>query len=193
MTALLREYFLSRGEKGDVFVVHRLDRVVGGVTVYAKNARTASELSSSDGFEKIYLAVVSGELSEAVGTLEDIIYKDARARKAYVVSGERQGAKRASLEYRVLAVCTVGEKKLSLLRIKLHTGRFHQIRVQLASRGHPICGDGIYGSREKCDGISLWAYSLSFSRKGKTLSFSQPPDADSPFWNFFDLNTLLKQ
>ena len=190
MTALLRDHISLRGETGNVFVIHRLDRVVGGVILYAKNSRAASELSRTDSFEKTYLAIVSGVPNDNEGTFEDFIYRDARLRKAFTVSNERRDAKRASLEYRVLAVSEKEEKKFSLLQIKLHTGRFHQIRVQLASRGYPICGDGKYGSREKCVGITLWAHSLSFEHKKKQFRFSQLPDANAPFWNLFDLNSI---
>lgn len=192
MTALLREHLALRGEKSDVFVVHRLDRAVGGVMVYAKSKRAASELSRAiaerSDFEKIYLAVVQGEPQQPCGTLEDYIYKDAKAHKAYVASGKRQGVKYASLDYTLMDTVTVGEKKFSLLKIKLGTGRFHQIRVQLASRGLSICGDGKYGSREKCPSISLWAYSLSFTYNGRSMTFNHSPE-ENDLWNLF--NTLI--
>ena len=157
--------------------------------VYAKSKRAASELSRAiaerSDFEKIYLAVVQGEPPQPCGTLEDHIYKDARAHKAYIASGKRQGVKYASLDYTLMDTVTVDEKKFSLLKIKLGTGRFHQIRVQLASRGLSICGDGKYGSREKCSSISLWAYSLSFVYKGRSMTFEHPPKRED-FWSLFD-------
>lgn len=188
MTAMLREH-LSHG--GDVFVVHRLDRAVGGVMVYAKTKPAAAALSQAvadkDSFEKIYLAVICGEMPDSDGRLEDFIYKDAKAHKAYIAKQERKGVKHASLDYITQGSAMLGEKKLSLLKIKLNTGRFHQIRVQLASRGFPICGDGKYGSREKHPHIALWSYSLSFDYKGKHLTFTQAPSPDDRFFGAFQI------
>ena len=191
MTALIRSHLSSKGEAGEVFVVHRLDRGVGGVMVYAKTKRACAYLSErisdKELFKKEYLAVVSGAPAEEQGTLEDYIYKDSKSAKAFIVKGARAGAKRASLDYSILQSVKSEDKSYSLLKIKLNTGRYHQIRVQLASRGLPICGDGKYGSREKTETLCLWSYSLSFDYNGKRLSFCKTPDVNKKIWNLFDI------
>ena len=189
MTVLIRSHLEAKGDKSDVFVVHRLDRAVGGVMVYAKNKSACAYLSQAvsdkDRFTKEYLAIVSGTPEKESGTYEDYIYKDSKIHKAFIAEKERKGVKFASLDYSVLQTVTVDEKSFSLVKIKLNTGRYHQIRVQFASRKMPICGDGKYGSREKCDSLALWSHSLSFDYKGKQLSFSKEPDTAKPFWNLF--------
>ena len=137
---------ISEGRES-VFMVHRLDREVTGVMVYAKTARAASSLSrevAEGKLEKIYLAEVEGRLPESSGLLEDLLFKDSKKNKSYVVKRERAGVKRAKLEYTEL------EKReaRTLYRIKLHTGRTHQIRVQFSSRACPIVGDRKYGAKE---------------------------------------------
>lgn len=191
MTAILRSHLEKAGEKSEIFVVHRLDRGVGGVMVYAKTKGACVSLSqavaSKDGFNKEYLAVVSGAPEADSGTYEDYIFKDARLRKAFVGGKERKGAKLASLDYSLLHTVRTGEKVYSLLKIKLNTGRYHQIRAQLSSRGMPICGDGKYGSRERGGDIALWSYYLSFDHGREHFCFCKTPDADKEFWNLFDI------
>ncbi len=160
---------ISRELKSEVFPIHRLDRPVSGIMVYALNKKAASELSrqlqtDGIGFSKHYTAVVSGELPEKSGILEDYIYKDGQKNKSFVCSSERKGVKRASLEYTVTDIKVHPEYgKISFVSITLHTGRTHQIRVQLSSRGCPILGDGKYGSRIKLGGrIALCATRLEF-------------------------------
>lgn len=196
MTSALNEHFRTRGEgRSAAFVVHRLDRCVGGVMVYAKNKETCSYLSGivadKDRFAKEYIAVVSGTPDPLNGRLEDSLYKDAAHGKAFVVSGGRRSAKRASLDYEVID--TREAEGASLVKIRLNTGRFHQIRVQFASRKHPIMGDGKYGSRVKLDGIALWSYRLAFEHKGKAFSFSCLPDGDQGAWGLFDLEKILQK
>ena len=167
---------------GSFYTVHRLDQNVGGVMVYARNQKTAAELSrqiQNGSFVKEYVALVHGTPEEA-GDWTDFLFKDSRKNKVFVVKKERTGVKKARLTYRCLRA---GEQ--SLVHIRLYTGRSHQIRVQFASRKMPICGDGKYGSREKCDSLALWSHSLSFDYKGKQLSFSKEPDTAKPFWNLF--------
>ena len=191
MTALLKEYLRDKGEREDVFVVHRLDRGVGGVMVYAKTkgacARLSQAVSDKDAFKKEYLAVISGAPEADSGTYEDYIFKDARLRKAFVGGKERRGAKLASLDYSLIQTVSVGEKVFSLIKIRLRTGRYHQIRAQLSSRGMPICNDGKYGSREKQGDLTLWSYSLSFEHNGKQLCLCKAPDVQKPLWNLFDI------
>lgn len=166
----------------DVYTIHRLDRDVSGVMVYALSKQAAASLSravAENALEKIYLAVVHGAPSEKRGVYTDLLFKDSKKNKSYVVSRERKGVRRAELSYEVL--CTAGEK--SLVRIKLHTGRSHQIRVQFSSRKMPLVGDRKYGSGDSCP-IALFSHSLSFPYKGKTLTFSKEPTGD--VWDEFE-------
>lgn len=195
MTSLLNEHFRADGEKATAFVVHRLDRCTGGVMVYAKSKGACSYLSGivadKDRFTKEYLAVVSGTPSHLEGRFEDCLFRDSVSGKAYVVSGCRKGAKKASLDYSTLA--TQEERNCSLVWIRLNTGRFHQIRIQFASRKMPVLGDGKYGSREKLGGIALWSYRIGFSYGGKSYSFAELPDTTQKVWNFFDLGKILQK
>lgn len=166
----------------DVYTIHRLDREVSGVMVYALSKRAAAALSravAENALEKIYLAVVHGAPDEQSGVYTDLLFKDSKKNKSYVVTRERKGVRRAELSYETL--CVKGEK--SLVRIKLHTGRSHQIRVQFSSRKMPLVGDRKYGSEEKCN-IALFSHSISFPYKGKVVTFSKAPSGD--IWNEFD-------
>lgn len=180
MTSLLQNYLHESEEKDDIFVVHRLDRATGGVILYARNKASAAAFSQlvaeKDGFQKEYLAIVSGKPENDCGNMTDYLFKDSVQKKAFVVKSERKGAKLASLDYKLEKCQSIGEKTFSLLSIKLRTGRFHQIRAQLSSRGMPICGDGKYGSREKRQYMALWANKLSFDYKGKHYEFQKDPD-----------------
>lgn len=177
---------LSRqcGEK-EIYTVHRLDRAVGGVMVYAKSSAAAARLSAAmgtGGFSKEYLAVVHGCPEAESGTMQDLLFKDASKNKSYVVKRMRKGVKEASLEYRLLEE----KNNMSLVRIRLHTGRSHQIRVQFSSRKMPLVGDVKYGSSNKDCDIALFSASLSFPhpKSGELFSFSAPvPDAFP--WNEF--------
>lgn len=151
MTSLLRA---ACG--GQVFVVHRLDTATGGVMVYAKNSRAAGKLTEAlaEG-RKEYSAWVHGEPGE--GEWHDLLFHDKRTNKSFVVDRERKGAKAASLEF-----STVETKDgHTLVRVVLHTGRTHQIRVQFSSRGYPLVGDGKYGAKDN-EKLRLWCTSLTF-------------------------------
>ena len=180
MTSLLQDQLRESGENDDVFVIHRLDRSTGGVILYARNKSAAAIFSrlvaEKDGFQKEYIAIVSGQPENDCGNMTDYLFKDSAQKKAFVVKSERKGAKLASLDYSVIKIENIGEKIFSHLAIKLNTGRFHQIRAQLSSRGMPICGDGKYGSREKRQHMALWAIKLSFDYKGKHYEFQKYPD-----------------
>ena len=167
-----------------IFCVHRLDKSVSGVMVYAKDGKTAALLSeavSSRAVTKEYLAVVQGVPAEACGTLRDLLYHDAAKNKTYVVSRPRRGVKEAVLDYAVEATACAGEiGEISLLRITLHTGRSHQIRAQFAARKLPLLGDGRYGSAVRSCDIALQSCRLAFTHPvtGAALDFSAPlPDA----------------
>ena len=190
MTALLSEELIKNGEKSDIFVVHRLDRSTGGLIIYARNKEAAAAFSrlvaEKDGFQKEYLAVISGRPENESGNMTDYLFKDSAQKKAFVVKSERKGAKLASLDFKTLQTISEGDKIFSLLRITLNTGRFHQIRAQLSSRGMPIYGDGKYGSREKAPNFALWASKIAFIYKGKSYEFESAPDLSQKPWSLFE-------
>ena len=151
---------------GSIFCVHRLDRAVGGVMVYARTQKAAAALSgmiAKGELEKTYLAVAQGKTEKERDTLRDLLYHDAQRNKSYVVSRSRRGVREAVLEYERLGEAMWEGQTLSLLRIRLLTGRSHQIRVQFASRGLPLVGDGRYGSTLRGGEIALFSQSLRFA------------------------------
>lgn len=164
MLTLVKEYIREKYNKpGNVYLglVHRLDRPVGGVMIFAKTSKAASRLSNQvreKKFKKVYLAVVDGKFENKNGELIDYLYKDERNNVSKVVKKEKKNAKEARLDYEVIKYDEI--KNLSLVKIDLHTGRHHQIRVQLSNFGHSIFGDQKYGTRGKGKQIALWAYKL---------------------------------
>ena len=157
---------------GAAFTLHRLDKNVGGVMVYARTKAAAAALSRAiqeGAMVKEYVALVHGTPPES-GDWEDLLWKDSRKNKVFVVKRMRGGVKKARLEF---ARLTEGAE--SLVRIRLHTGRSHQIRVQFASRGYPLVGDHKYGSRAKQTEPLLFSAALSFPWKGQTLRFESVP------------------
>ena len=180
---------LSRlGEPSELWLVHRLDRVVGGLIVFARNKRTAanlSELVGGNGMEKEYLAVVEGRAEG--GILQDYIYKDSAKGKAFVVDKARKGAKMAELEYSAIAEADTERGIYTLVKIKLHTGRFHQIRVQFASRRMSLVGDGKYGSHDnKSKMPALFAARLAFKTENEEADVRRLPDINEYPWSLFD-------
>ena len=158
---------------GEIFPVHRLDKNVGGVMVFARTQAAAASLSKAiqDGkLIKEYVALVHGNPPES-GDWEDLLWKDSRKNKVFVVKRMRGGVKKARLEFTRL---TSGEK--SLVRVRLHTGRSHQIRVQFASRGYPLVGDHKYGAKDNVPAPMLYSCKLTFPHKGKLLEFEKLPD-----------------
>ncbi len=171
----------------EIYCVHRLDRETGGLMVYAKTKQTAAALSrtiADGGLQKEYLAVAEGE-TPVNGTLRDLLYRDAAKNKSYVVKRMRRGVREAELSYERLAF----REGLSLLRVRLKTGRSHQIRVQFASRGFPLVGDKKYGSRHRDAGLALWSHRLSLPHpvSGEALSRELPPPEAWPWTLFSDL------
>ncbi len=171
--------------KADVRTVHRLDRVVSGVMVLARCASAASELSRQirEGqFEKSYLAVVHGETGEA-GTMTDLLLRDKRERKTYVVTEPAKGVQEAILDYRRLG-CRDG---LSKVAICLRTGRTHQIRAQFSSRGFPLVGDRKYSLNEDDCEIALWSHWIAFDHPvtGERMRFAAQPSETYP-WSLFE-------
>ncbi len=183
---------LSHSGHTELFPVHRLDRTTEGIVVFAKRKGAAARLSqifSAHENKKEYLCVVHGIMQRQSDTLADLLFADKRANKAYIVDKERKGVKKASLSYEVLATATHRERDISLLRVRLYTGRMHQIRAQLSHRGHPLLGDGKYGSRENSCSTALFAERLAFSFDGKDHEFSLPYPDGFP-WNIFSLEEI---
>lgn len=159
--------------EGEIFTLHRLDLNVGGVMVYARNKHTAAQLSKviqEGNMIKEYVAMVHGT-PEPIGILEDLLWKDSKKNKVFVVKRMRNGVKKAKLEYKVLK-----EDENSLVHIRLYTGRSHQIRVQFSSRGYPLVGDHKYGSKDKKTEPMLFSCKLTFKYKGKEISFEKYPE-----------------
>ena len=158
---------------GEIFPIHRLDLNVGGVMVFARTKQAAAQLSKlvqEGDLVKEYRALVHGIPPES-GTLEDFLFKDSRKNKVFVVKKERKGVKKASLEFTRLT-----DADPSLVHIKLHTGRSHQIRVQFASRGFPLVGDHKYGSRDEHKEPALFSCRITFPWKGQERVFEAFPD-----------------
>lgn len=146
---------------GEIYPVHRLDKDVGGVMVYAKTKSTAASLSAQAGdrtMKKTYLAILHGKPQEESGTLEDLLFFDKGKNKSFVVKKERRGVKKALLNYRVISQ----KDGNALTEIELLTGRTHQIRVQFASRKMPLFGDRRYGAKDESRIIALWSKEISF-------------------------------
>lgn len=158
---------------GDIFPTHRLDKNVGGVMVYARTKAAAAALSKAvqDGaLIKEYVAMVHGTPPER-GDWEDFLFKDSRKNKVFTVKKERKGVKYARLEFERL---TSGDTSLVLIR--LHTGRSHQIRVQFSSRGFPLVGDHKYGSRDAATAPMLFSCRITLPWNGETKIFETLPD-----------------
>ena len=169
----------------DFRTVHRLDRVVSGLMVVARNAKAASDISRQireDAFEKEYLAVIHGEPAQESGRLEDLLLRD-KARKMTLVAKEMaKGVQPAALRYRVIS----SQNGMSRVRIQLETGRTHQIRVQFASRNLPLVGERKYAVLDDPCEIALWSFRLSFTHPttGEKMEFTKQPPESYP-WSIF--------
>ncbi len=186
MTRLLADLYCGKAVPR---VIHRLDFGVGGVMVYGKSDLSAKKLSEAiqnGTFEKEYLAVLCGCPTEKEGVYEDFLFKDSSKNKSFVVDRIRKGVKKASLEYRVIDTKETEKGLLSLVWIKLHTGRTHQIRVQFSSRKTPLFADGKYGSKINGNEIALFSYRLSFPHPitKERITFCHLPKYSFP-WNIF--------
>ena len=184
---LTSEKLRSKGENGALWLIHRLDRTVGGLMVFARNKKYAAILSEKIKehlFTKEYYAVIDGEAEG--GVLENILYRDPRAGKAFIVSRQRQGTKLARLSYRTLASVSTEKGQKSLIYVTLETGRFHQIRAQFSHIGHPITGDGKYGSHDnKARSIALMASHLAIDLPNDKIDIKRLPDTDVYPWSLF--------
>ena len=158
---------------GEIFPIHRLDKNVGGVMVFARTKQAAANLSKAiqEGtMVKEYVAMVHGTPPET-GDWEDLLWKDSKKNKVFVVKRQRGGVKKARLEFKRLS-----EGETSLVRIRLHTGRSHQIRVQFSSRGFPLVGDHKYGSRDEKTEPMLFSCRITFPYRGENLVFEKLPE-----------------
>lgn len=175
--------------KCEIYTLHRLDTPVGGVMVYAKTKEAASKFSKKiavgSDFEKTYLTICEGSFEEKEGMMTDLLFKDSRKNKSFVVKKERHGIKKATLSYRVIQEGEYKGKICSLVEVSLQTGRSHQIRVQFASRKHPLLGDGKYGSKINSP-IALFSHRI----KTDGMVFSKEPPDEVP-WSAFESNTAI--
>lgn len=164
---------LAQALGGEIFPLHRLDKNVGGVMVCARTknaAATLSEAVRSGEMVKEYVALVHGQPPE-YGDWQDYLFKDSRKNKVFVVKRERKGVKFARLEF-----TRTSSQTPHLVRVRLHTGRTHQIRVQFASRGFPLFGDRKYGAKDDCAAPMLYCCCITFPYQGKSLQFTHMPD-----------------
>ena len=188
MPELLREHYRSLGQKNPyIATVHRLDKITGGVMVFSRRREVTGKLTAAVQAHEIvkeYLAVLRGHPAEPAATLTDLLFRDAGHNKSYVVKRPRKGVREASLFYRELS----RTEELSLVRVQLHTGRTHQIRVQFASRGFPLVGDRKYGGAGDGETLALWSWRLGFTHPetGRSMVFTHQPPAAWP-WTLFPL------
>ncbi|MGG1550582.1 MULTISPECIES: RluA family pseudouridine synthase [Paenibacillus] len=194
LNALKADLKVRHNKPGNVYLglVHRLDRPVGGVMVFAKTSKAASRLSDAvrtRQLDKTYVAVVHGQPAQPQGTLRHWLWKDTRTNTVSVVKPGQQDAKEAVLDYKLLG----SQGGFSLIQIKLHTGRPHQIRVQLATIGCPLYGDQRYGSAVNKPGqqLALWATALAFEHPTlkEPMHFRSLPPVERP-WNAFTIPSL---
>ena len=168
--------------KADIRTVHRLDRVVSGVMVLARNAKAASELSRQvreDEFEKEYLAIVHGAPDHPYGRLTDLLFRDKARKMTMVVTEPGKDVQPAALSYKVLKQ----NGEMARVQVLLETGRTHQIRVQFASRGMPLVGERKYSTLEDPCEIALWSYRIGFTHPvtGEILEFTEEPPTEYPW------------
>ncbi len=173
---LLSQALREKKEPELLYPIHRLDRQTEGLMVFARTKEAAAALSDAmarGAFQKEYLAVAHGTPAQKSGALQDLLFYDRQRGKSYVTDRRRKGVKEASLDFCVLAE----QNGLSLLHIILHTGRTHQIRVQLASRSLPLCADRAYGAPASSYSFGLCAAKLTLPhpRTGETMTFTCRP------------------
>ena len=195
MLSIIKSYLKEKYNKpGNVYLglVHRLDRPVGGVMVFAKTSKAASRLSEqvrNKTFKKEYLVICNGKMEKEKDTLVDYLWKDEKKNTSYVVKPTKKNAKQAILDYEVLKYDKA--QNLSLLKMNLHTGRHHQIRVQLSSRMHAIYGDNKYHGRGAGTGICLWAYKLTLEHPitKQEMTFVDFPEKKG-MWKLIDSHIM---
>ncbi len=185
MPALLRQALGI----SDIYPVHRLDTAAAGLMVYAKTGAAAAALSrqmAEHTFIKEYFAVLHGVPAQPEGEYTDLLFKDAQKNKTYVVKSARRGVREARLAYRVLSATETPAGPAALVRVRLFTGRTHQIRVQFAARRTPLFGDGKYGAKDRFPALALFSCRLAFTHPetGAPAEFTLPPPEAEP-WSFF--------
>lgn len=194
---MLKQDIKERYDKpGNTYLalLHRLDRPVGGAMVFAKTSKAASRMADkirSNRMSKQYLAIIRGLPEQEQGILEDYIVKDRQKNQVRIATKTEKKAKKAVLDYQVLAT----SKALSLIKINLHTGRPHQIRIQFSSRGYPLYGDQKYGVKQNQVGqqIALWSYQLAFDhpvKQDQTVCRSFPPNRYP--WNIWKRQQIIE-
>ena len=190
MPRWLREHYEALGQNSYIATVHRLDKITGGVMVFSRRKEVTGKLTAAVAEHRIckeYLAVLRGHMEKDEDTLTDLLFRDASHNKSYVVKRMRKGVREAKLSYR-----TIGKTDtLTLVRVALHTGRTHQIRVQFSSRGLPLLGDIRYGSKDPDCTAALWSYHLSFAHPvlKKQVDVSMAPPKQYP-WDLFYADEL---
>ena len=190
MPGLLREHYRSLGEKDYIATVHRLDRVTGGVMVFSRRREITGKLTAAVAAHQItkeYLAILRGHPEKDADTLTDLLFRDAAHNKSYVVQRMRKGVREATLDYTVLD----RTDELTLVKVRLYTGRTHQIRVQFSHRGLPLLGDIRYGSKADCS-AALWSWHLAFAHPvtGETVDVTCPPPREYP-WTLFRAEKMI--
>lgn len=187
----LGDYLFEEIGIKDAGIIHRLDRNVSGVMIYSKLPASCGKfcaLVSERAFTKEYFAIVHGVPKEEKGIYEDLLFRDSLSNKTFIADRMRKGVRDASLEYRVLGSAESEDGTLSLVRIKLHTGRTHQIRVQFASRGTYLFGDGKYGSHTNRGSIALYSARLAFTHPitKKQIDIKSVPTGLEYPWTIFE-------
>ena len=196
MLTIIKQYLKEKYQKpGNVYLglIHRLDRPVGGVMVFAKTSKAASRLSNQvreKQFEKTYLTIVNGKMEKDYATLEDYLLKDEKNNKSKVVPEGTKDSKLAILDYEILKYDETLD--LSVLKVHLHTGRHHQIRVQFSSRNHSIYGEQKYEGRGHGKQITLWAYELQIFHPitNEKLIFHSLPEINGSWKILEDIKEL---
>ena len=190
MPRLLRQHYAARHQPDYIATVHRLDKITGGLMLFSRQKAATGKLIAAVAehrVEKEYLAVLRWHPAEKEAELTDLLFRDAAKNKSYVVKRMRKGVREAKLSYRVL-----GEtNELTLVRVRLYTGRTHQIRVQFSARGLPLLGDIRYGSKDANCSAALWSYRLALTHPvtGERIDVIQPPPKQYP-WDLFDCDEL---
>lgn len=176
-----------------IYPVHRLDKETAGIMVFAKTKFAAAKLSAQitdKKFIKEYIAIIHNDINPDKAELIDFLFRDAKKNKSYVVKRERKGVRKAELSYEKLSFLqNTDYGPVSIIKVKLKTGRTHQIRVQFASRGYSLLGDKRYGAKDTSKNLGLFAYKLSFFHPitKKELLFTEKPDTLCGI----DLNPIL--
>ena len=188
----LRQHYREAGKPDYIATVHRLDKITGGVMVFSRRKEITGKLTAlvaQHQITKEYLAVLRGHPEKEEDTLKDLLFRDATHNKSFVVQRMRKGVREASLFYRTLDRTDA----LTLVRVQLHTGRTHQIRVQFSSRQLPLLGDIRYGSKDPDCTAALWSFRLAFTHPvtKKSVDVTLPPPAQYP-WNLFTCDELKR-